>query len=124
MAKVIEVVQYEANDGSRFNSAVEADAHDFKLANGAKIALYTENYLNATGAIDRSRNMQKNTIEAFLSFHLGRIEAGTVEETIERTVFDTPKAEPVVVEGEAAAEPAVVAEVAEQAPVEGEQPLF
>lgn len=124
MAKIIEVVQYEANDGSRFNSALEADAHDFKLANGAKIALYTENYLNATGAIDRSRNMQKNTIESFLSFHLAAIEAGTVEVAIERTVFDTPKAEPVVVEGETAAEPVAEQPVADQAPVEGEQPLF
>lgn len=110
MAKVIEVVVYEAVDGSRFDSAAAADAHDFKLANGAKIALYTENFLNLTGAIDRSRNMQKNTIEAFLSVHLARIEAGTVDEAVERTVFDTPKAEAVVVEGEEAA----AAEVAEE----------
>lgn len=108
MAKVIEVVVYEAADGSRFDSAAAADAHDFKLANGAKIALYTENFLNATGAIDRSRNMQKNTIEAFLAYHLGRIEAGTVEEVVERTVFDTPKEDKAVeVAADAQAEEAV-----------------
>lgn len=108
MAKVIEVVVYEAADGSRFDSAAAADAHDFKLANGEKIAKYTENFLNATGAIDRSRNMQKNTIEAFLSFHLAAIEAGTVEDVIERTVFDTPKEDKAVeVAAEAQAEEAV-----------------
>lgn len=116
MAKTIEVVVYEAADGSRFDSEAAADAHDFKLANGAKIALYTENFLNLTGAIDRSRNMQKNTIEAFLSVHLARIEAGTVEDAVERTVFDTPKAVEVEVAGEGTEAPAVEAEaeVAEQ----------
>ena len=121
MAKVIEVVVYEAADGSRFDSAAAADAHDFKLANGEKIAKYTENYLNATGAIDRSRNMQKNTIEGFLAFHLGRIEAGTVEEVIERTVFDTPKEDKAVeVAADAAAEAAVAAEGEQPA----EEPVF
>lgn len=122
MAKVIEVVQYEANDGSRFNTAAEADAHDFKLENGAKIALYTENFLNATGAIDRSRNMQKNTIEAFLAYHLAQTAAGTVETPVERTVFDTPKADPVKVDdaektADEAVAPAVEDEAVETAPV-------
>lgn len=105
MAKVIEVVQYEANDGSRFNSAAEADAHDFKLENSAKIDLISDAYLNTIGAIDRSRNMQKNTIEAFLAFHLPRVAAGTDLEPVERTVFDTPKADKAPeAETEAAAE--------------------
>ena len=121
MAKVIEVVVYEAADGSRFDSAAAADAHDFKLANGEKITKYTENFLNATGAIDRSRNMQKNTIEAFLSYHLAAIEAGTVEDAVERTVFDTPKEDKAVeVAADAAAEAAVAAEGEQPA----EEPVF
>ena len=93
MAKTVEIVMYEAQDGSRFDSAAAADAHDFKLENGAKIELYTENFLNATGAIDRSRSIQSNAIQAFLAYHLGRVAAGTVDEVVERTVFDTPKVE-------------------------------
>lgn len=103
MAKVIQVTQYEANDGSLFLSAAEADAHDFKLENGEKIRVMTEAFLNTTGAIDRSRNMQANVIEAFLAFTLPRLAAGTELEEVERTVFDTPKPEKVVSE-EAAAE--------------------
>ena len=118
MAKTIEVVLYEAADGSRFDSAAAADAHDFKLANGAKITLYVENFLNATGAIDRSRNMQKNTAEAFLAYHLARIEAGTVDEVVERTVFDTPKEEKVVeTEAAAAADEAVAGDEQADKPV-------
>lgn len=116
MAKIIEVVQYEANDGSRFNSAAEADAYDFKLENSAKIELMADAYLNTIGAIDRSRNMQKNTIEAFLSFHLPRVAAGTEMEPVERTVLDTPK--PEKVEGEATEAAAKAdAEVPEGEPV-------
>lgn len=101
MAKVVTVTQYEANDGSLFLTAHECDAHDFKLENGAKIDAITEAYLNTVGAIDRSRNMQKNTIEAFLAFHLPRVAAGTELEPVERTKFDTPKAEKEAVDGAA-----------------------
>lgn len=93
MAKVVTVTQYEANDGSLFLSAAEADAHDFKLENGAKIDVMADAFLNTTGAIDRSRNMQRNVIEAFLAFTLPRLAAGTEMEVVERTVFDTPKPE-------------------------------
>lgn len=120
MAKTVEIVMYEAQDGSRFDSAAAADAHDFKLENGAKIELYTENFLNLTGAIDRSRSIQKNAIEAFLSVHLARIANGTVDEVVERTVFDTPK-----VEKEVAAEATEAAAAAVEP--EGEQavdPVF
>ena len=117
MAVVIQVTQYQAKDGSLFLTEQECDAHDFKLENGAKIELYTDNFLNATGAIDRSRNMQKNTIEAFLSYHLDRVNKGTVEEVVERTKFDTPKAEKEVVDAAAEQAEAAVAE-----PVDGEEP--
>ena len=117
MAKVVTVTQYEANDGSLFLTAHECDAHDFKLENGAKIDAITEAYLNTVGAIDRSRNMQKNTIEAFLSYHLDRVNKGTVEEVVERTKFDTPKAEKEVVDAAAEQAEAAVAE-----PVDGEEP--
>lgn len=117
MAVVIQVTQYQAKDGSLFLTEHECDAHDFKLENGAKIELYTDNFLNATGAIDRSRNMQKNTIEAFLSYHLDRVNKGTVEEVVERTKFDTPKAEKEVVDAAAEQAEAAVAE-----PVDGEEP--
>lgn len=124
MAKVIQVTQYEANDGSLFLSAAEADAHDFKLENGEKIRVMTEAFLNTKGAIDRSRNMQANVIEEFLAFTLPRLAAGTEMEEVERTVFDTPKAEKVVTEG--AADEAAAA--TEAAPAEGEAteaaPLF
>ena len=117
MAVVIQVTQYQAKDGSLFLTEHECDAHDFKLENGAKIELYTDNFLNATGAIDRSRNMQKNTIEAFLSYHLDRVNKGTAEEVVERTKFDTPKAEKEVVDAAAEQAEAAVAE-----PVDGEEP--
>lgn len=118
MAKTVEIVMYEAADGSRFDSAAAADAHDFKLENGAKIDLYTENFLNATGAIDRSRSIQFNAIQAFLAFHLSRIAAGNVDEVVERTVFDTPK-----VEKEAAAEATETAKEAVDG-AEGEQAAY
>lgn len=89
MAKVIQVTQYEANDGSLFLTEAECDAHDFKLLNGAKIDAAKEAFLNTTKAIDRSRNMQGNVIENFLAFYLPWVEAG--EPVVERTVFDTPK---------------------------------
>lgn len=126
MAKVIQVTQYEANDGSLFLSAAEADAHDFKLENGEKIRIMTEAFLNTTGAIDRSRNMQANVIEAFLAFTLPRLAEGTEMQEVERTVFDTPKPEKVVSEGAADA----AADAVEPAKAEGEDgeaapaPLF
>lgn len=101
MAKVVTVTQYEAQDGSLFLTEHECDAHDFKLENGAKIDVMAEAFLNTVGAIDRSRNMQKNVIEAFLAFTLPRLAAGTELEPVERTKFDTPKAEKEVVEGAA-----------------------
>ena len=103
MAKVVTVTQYQANDGSLFLSEVECNAHDFKLENGEKIDVMADAFLNATGAIDRSRNMQRNVIEAFLAFTLPRLAAGEELVPVERTVFDTPK-EVKVVEGEAATE--------------------
>ena len=89
MAKIVTVTQYEANDGSLFLTEAECNAHDFKLENGAKIEKAAEAYLNTVGAIDRSRSMQKNTIEQFLAFYLPWVEAGEPE--VERTKFDTPK---------------------------------
>ena len=118
MAKVVTVTQYEAQDGSLFLTEHECDAHDFKLENGAKIDTMADNFLNATGAIDRSRNMQRNVIEAFLAFHLPRVAAGTELEPVERTKFDTPKAEKEVVEGAAEAAAEAVAEA------EGEPAVF
>lgn len=117
MAVVIQVTQYQAKDGSLFLTEHECDAHDFKLENGAKIEVIAEAFLNTTGAIDRSRNMQKNVIEAFLAFHLPRVAAGTELEPVERTKFDTPKAEKEVVDAAAEQAEAAVAE-----PVDGEEP--
>lgn len=120
VAKVIQVVQYEANDGSIFTSAAEADAHDFKLEHGAKIEAAATAFVNTIGAIDRSRNMQINTVTNFLAFYLPWVEAGEPE--VERTVFDSPKE----VKAETA-EATVEAEGAvaqAQAAVEGETSLF
>lgn len=122
MAKIVTVTQYEANDGSLFLTAHECDAHDFKLENGAKIDVMVDAYLNTTGAIDRSRNMQKNTIESFLAFHLPRVAAGTELEPVERTVFDTPK-EVKAVDEAATAEVEASVEAAPEA-VEGEPAVF
>lgn len=91
MAKVIQVTQYEANDGSLFLTEAECDAHDFKLANGAQIEAAREAFLNSTKAIDRSRNMQGNVIDNFLAFYLPWLEKGSP--VVERTAFDTPKPE-------------------------------
>lgn len=118
MAKIVTVTQYEANDGSLFLTEHECNAHDFKLENGAKIETIAEAYLNTIGAIDRSRSMAKNTIESFLAFHLPRVAAGTELEPVERTKFDTPKAEKEVVEAAVETAEAVVegAEGAEAEP--------
>ena len=115
MAKVVTVTQYEAEDGSLFLTEAECNAHDFKLKNGAVIKTAAESYVNSIGAIDRSRNMQLNTIENFLAFYLPWVEAGSV--AVERTVFDTPK-EVKVADEAATAE--VAAEVA-PATAEGEE---
>jgi len=119
MAKVVTVTQYEAIDGSLFTSEAECNAHEFRLANGAKIDAATEAFLNTVGAIDRSRNMQANTIKNFLSFYLPWVEAG--EPVVERTVFDTPKETEAPVAEEAKAE--VAAEVAAE-PAAEEAPMF
>lgn len=89
MAKVVTVTQYEANDGSLFLTEAECNAHDFKLENGAKIAAAAEAFVNTIKAIDRSRNMQINTVSNFLAFYLPWVEAGCP--VVERTEFDTPK---------------------------------
>lgn len=121
----VQITQYQTEDGSVFLSLAEAEAHEFKLKNGELIRVAAESFVNAKGAIDRSRNMQLNTITDFLAFYLPWVEAGSV--FVERTVEDTPK--PVAVEGaEAAAEVAgeVPAEVEAAPAVDGEPeaPLF
>lgn len=115
MAKVVTVTQYEANDGSLFNTAAECDAHDFKLENGPKIEAAKEAYLNTMKLVDRSRSMQGNTVENFLAFYLPWVEAGSP--AVERTVFDTPKpvAEVAETAGEAAPEAAPEADMFEGA---------
>lgn len=120
MAKIVQVTQYEAEDGSLFLSAAEADAHDFKLKNGAEIDAAAEAFVNTVGAIDRSRNMKINTVGEFLAFYLPWVEAG--KPVVERTVFDTEKAAAPEVDPAATGE--VKEAVAEQATAEGEQPLF
>lgn len=125
MAVLIQVTQYQAEDGSLFLTAAEADAHDFKLKNGETIRIAAESFVNARQAIDRSRNMQLNTISEFLAFYLPWVEAGSV--FVERTKEDSPK--PVAVEGtEAKAEADAEVAAVEPAPaVDGEQdaqPMF
>lgn len=115
MAKVVTVTQYEANDGSLFLSAAEADAHDFMLENKAEIDAATEAFVNTLGAIDRSRNMKINVASEFLAFYIPWVQAG--KPVVERTVFDTPKAEAVEVSDEAKSE---VADEVAPAAAEGE----
>lgn len=112
MAKAIQITQYEANDGSLFLSAAEADAHDFKLENGAAIDAATEAFVNTIGAIDRSRNMKINTAAEFLAFYLPWVEAG--KPVVERTVFDTPKEEAKTAEADEKAGEVAQATEAEQ----------
>lgn len=107
MAKAIQIVQYQANDGSLFTSEAEANAHDFKLENGEKITRAAEAFANTIGAADRSRSMKMNTAEEFLAFYLPWVEAG--EPDVERTVFDTVKEEAKTTDAEQKAEEAVKA---------------
>lgn len=118
-----QVVQFETADGSLFTTEHEALAHEFKLENGVEITAAADAFVNTLGAIDRSRNMKINTVEEFLAFYLPWVAAG--KPVVERTVFDTPKAE-VVVEGAAASDEAVAAAetVAPQAPDETAEPIF
>lgn len=119
-----QVVKYETADGSSFDTEQEALAHEFKLENGETIRIAAESFVNTIGAIDRSRNMQLNTISNFLAFYLPWKDAGSV--FVERTVEDTPKAEPVVADGETVSDEAVAAaaEVADQAPADDAEPMF
>lgn len=89
MAKVVTVTQYEAVDGSIFNTEAECNAHEFKLENGAKIKAAVEAFLNTVGAADRSRSIKGNVAEDFLAFYLPWMDAGCPE--VERTVFDAVK---------------------------------
>jgi len=114
MAKIIQIQMFEANDGSQFATAAEADAHDFKIENAVKIAAAAEAFANTNGKIDRARVQAVNLVTEFLAFYIPWLENGSPE--VERTVFDTPKKEVVevaVVGGEAVAED--VAEVVAEA---------
>lgn len=108
MAIVRQITQYEAVDGSIFNTAAECDAHEFMLENKAEIDAAVEAFVNTIGAIDRSRSGKMNTAAEFLAFYLPWVAAG--KPVVERTVFDTPKPEKVEAEGEAAEAAADVVE--------------
>ncbi|MFZ4217033.1 hypothetical protein ACEV6Q_04105 [Enterobacter ludwigii] len=94
MAKVVQIQMYEANDGSQFPTAAEADAHDFKLEHADKITAAAEAFVNTTKRIDRARSSATNMVGEFLAFYIPWMDAGCPE--VERTVFDTPKPEKVV----------------------------
>lgn len=94
MAKVVQIQMYEANDGSQFPTAAEADAHDFKLEHADKITAAAEAFVNTTKRIDRARSSATNMVGEFLAFYIPWMEAGCPE--VERTAFDTPKPEKVV----------------------------
>ncbi|MBG6242965.1 MAG: hypothetical protein EKE20_14605 [Candidatus Symbiopectobacterium sp. Dall1.0] len=101
MAKVVQIQMFEANDGSQFMTAAEADAHDFKLENQSKIDAAAEAFCNSLQKIDRARSMATNFVGEFLAFYIPWIEQGSPE--IERTAFDTPKAEKPIVDMTASA---------------------
>lgn len=119
-----QIVQFETADGSLFATEAEALAHEFKLENGETIRIAAESFVNTIGAIDRSRNMQLNTIGNFLAFYLPWKDAGSV--FVERTVEDTPKPEVVATEGEAVSDEAKAAAetVADQTPAPDAEPMF
>lgn len=108
MAKVIQITQYEANDGSMFTTEAAANAHDFMLENKAEIDRTAEMFCNSIQAIDRSRSGKTNTVSEFLAWYLPWIDAG--KPGVERVAFDTPKETAVEVTAEAPAAPVVDAE--------------
>lgn len=91
MAKIVQIQMFEANDGSQFATAAEADSYDFKLEHAAKIEAAGEAFCNTVGKIDRARVQAMNLVGEFLAFYIPWQEAGMPE--VERTAFDTPKKE-------------------------------
>lgn len=121
MAKVVTIQMFEANDGSQFASAAEADAHDFMLENKAVIDAAAEAFVNTTKRIDRARVTAANLVSEFLAFYIPWDDAGRPQ--VERTAFDTPKPEKVV-EVDTTAQAGEATEAGEPVEVTGEDELF
>jgi dsDNA-binding SOS-regulon protein len=120
MAKIVQIQMFEANDGSQFATAAEADAYDFMLENKAVIDAAAEAFVNSTKRIDRARVTAANLVGEFLAFYIPWKDAGCPE--VERIAFDTPKPEKVVeVDTTAKAEDAAPTE---EVVVAGEEELF
>lgn len=78
---------FVTEDGQQFNSAEEAQAHQFALENDAELTAVVENHLNDLKLIDRSRALRSGAAKEFLGWYMQWEAAG--RPTIERTVFDS-----------------------------------
>ena len=79
----VTVQKFTCEDGKQFDTAAEAEAHQFGLENAEKLEVAVESYLNKFQYKNRSRQQKKTVAKEFYAFFLG-----WDGETIERTVQD------------------------------------
>lgn len=102
--EAVQVQVITTEDGKQFDNMDAAVAHQALLDAAAVIATPVEAYLNARGFADRNRKQKESVISDFAAYLVGAGVDLSGVEAVERTVFDTPKAEKVVVEGSDEAE--------------------
>lgn len=102
VAKTVEIIT--TSDGKEFANMADALAHQLLLDSAELIATPVEAYLNANQMFDRNRKQKQGVIEAFAAYLVSQGVDFSGVVAVERTVFDTPPAAKVVVEGEADAE--------------------
>ncbi len=101
---------FVTEDGQKFDTAEEAQAHQFALENDAELTAIVENHCNDLKLIDRSRALRAGAAKEFMAWYMQWDANG--RPTIERTVFDSEPA-PRKKKGEGDAE----APAEEEAPV-------
>lgn len=78
---------FVTEDGQKFDTAEEAQAHQFALENDAELTAIVENHCNDLKLIDRSRALRAGAAKEFLAWFMQWDAIG--RPTIERTVFDS-----------------------------------
>lgn len=106
MSNIQTVQSFKTSDGEIFGTLVAAEAHESFLENKEAIDAAVVSFVNATGAVGRSRAIQTASATKFLSWYLG-----WDGEEVAQTVFEAPAAEVVAEDGEEVASKAPKAKV-------------
>ena len=78
---------FVTEDGQKFDTAEEAQTHQFVLENDAELTAIVENHCNDLKLIDRSRALRAGAAKEFMVWYMQWDANG--RPTIERTVFDS-----------------------------------